>query len=71
MVLLAEDPMPTDQQIAVLCDLGQAAQFEPDKLKIVDDLIAQGYAERHGELFKLTKRGETLLTERGVGLNES
>jgi hypothetical protein len=71
MVLLAEDPMPTDQQIAVLCDLGQAAQFEPDKLKIVDELIAQGFAERHGQLFKLTKRGEKLLTERGVGINES
>jgi hypothetical protein len=71
MVLLAEDPMPTDTQIAVLCDLGQAAQFEPDKLKVVDDLIAQGFAERHGELFKLTRRGEQLLTERGAGLNES
>ena len=63
--------MPTDQQIAVLCDLGQAAQFEPDKLKIVDDLVAQGFAERQGPLFKLTKRGEKLLTERGVGINES
>ena len=48
MVLLAEDLMPTDQQIAVLCDLGQAAQFEPDKLRVVDDLIAQGLAERRG-----------------------
>jgi hypothetical protein len=63
--------MPTDQQIAVLCDLGQAAQFEPDKLRVVDDLIAQGLAERRGELFKLTKRGERLLSERGVGINES
>ena len=63
--------MPTDQQIAVLCDLGQAAQFEPDKLRLVDDLISQGFAERRGELFKLTKRGKRLLTERGVGINES
>ena len=63
--------MPTDQQIAVLCDLGQAAQFEPDKLRLVDDLISQGFAERRGALFKLTKRGERLLTERGVGINES
>ena len=63
--------MPTDQQIAVLCDLGQAAQFGPDKLKMVDDLITQGFAERDGKRFKLTKRGERLLTERGVGINES
>jgi hypothetical protein len=71
MVLSSEDHMPTDQQIAVLCDIGQAAQFDSDKLKDVHDLIAQGYAEREGDLFRLTKKGERLLTERGAGLNES
>jgi predicted transcriptional regulator len=71
MVLSREDHMPTDQQIAVLCDIGQAAQFDSDKSKEVQDLIAQGYVERDGEAFRLTKKGEQLLTGRGVGLNES
>ncbi len=63
--------MPTDQQIAVLCDIGQTAQFNSDKSKELSDLVAQGYAERDGELFRLTKKGEKVLSERGAGLNES
>ena len=63
--------MPTDQQIAVLCDIGQSAQFDADKARQVQDLLAAGYVERDGDLYKLTKRGEQLLTDRGAGLNES
>ena len=63
--------MPTDQQIAVMCDIGQSAQFDADKKRQVQDLVAAGYVERDGDLFKLTKRGEQFLTDRGAGLNES
>jgi predicted transcriptional regulator len=63
--------MPTDQQIAVLCDIGQAAQFDADKTRQVQDLVAEGYVERDGELFRLTGKGEQLLADRGAGLNES
>ena len=63
--------MPTDQQIAVLCDIGQSAQFDADKARQVRELVAAGYVERDGDQFKLTERGEKLLTDRGAGLNES
>ena len=63
--------MPTDTQIAVLCDIGQAAQFNPDKMREVVELVSRGYAERWDDGYRLTKKGQELLTERGVGLNES
>jgi hypothetical protein len=63
--------MPNDREIAVLCDIGQFAQFDADKARVVQDLVARGYLERDGALFKLTDRGEQLLTDRGAGLNES
>jgi predicted transcriptional regulator len=63
--------MPTDQQIAILCDIGQSAQFDADKARQVRALVAEGYVESDGESFRLTARGEKLLTDRGAGLNES
>jgi hypothetical protein len=35
------------------------------------DLVARGYVERDGDLFKVTPRGEKVLSDRGAGLNES
>jgi hypothetical protein len=63
--------MLTDAQIAVLCDLGQASSFDEEKKGEVLSLIAQGYVERDGDLFKITSRGEKVLADRGAGLNES
>ena len=63
--------MPTDQQIAILCDIGQSAQFDADKVRQAQDLVAAGYVERDGKLFRLTARGLKLLADRGAGLNES
>ena len=61
----------TDAQIAVLCDLGQASSFDEEKKGEVLNLIARGYVERDGDLFKITSRGEKVLADRGAGLNES
>jgi hypothetical protein len=57
--------MLTDQQIAVLRDLGSAASFDHAKKDVVIDLLARGYLEREGDLFKLTAMGlKELLNQR-------
>jgi hypothetical protein len=63
--------MLTDTQIAVLCDIGQASSFDEAKKLEVASLMASGHVEKDGDLFKITPRGEKVLTDRGAGLNES
>ena len=63
--------MLTDAQIAILCDLGQASSFDEDKKGEVVSLIVRGFIEKDGDIFKITPRGEKILTDRGVGLNDS
>jgi hypothetical protein len=66
-----EASMLTDTQIAVLCDVGQASSFDETKKGEVLKLLACGYVERNGDLFRITPRGEKALADRGAGLNES
>ena len=63
--------MLTDAQIAILCDIGQASSFDEEKRGDVLSLVVRGYVERDGDLFKITPRGQKVLTDRGAGLNES
>jgi hypothetical protein len=63
--------MLTDAQIAILCDIGQASSFDEEKKGEVLSLVIRGYVEKDGDLFKVTPRGEKVLTDRGAGLNES
>jgi hypothetical protein len=63
--------MLTDAQIAILCDIGQASSFDEEKKGEVLSLVVRGYVEKDGDLFKITPRGERVLTDRGAGLNES
>jgi hypothetical protein len=63
--------MLTDAQIAILCDIGQASSFDDEKRGEVLSLVDRGYVEPDGDLFKLTPRGQKVLTDRGAGLNES
>jgi hypothetical protein len=63
--------MLTDAQIAILCDIGQASSFDDEKRGEVLSLVVRGYVESDGDLFKITPRGEKVLTDRGAGLNES
>ena len=44
--------MLTDAQIAILCDIGQASSFDEKKKAEVLNLIAHGYVERDGDLFR-------------------
>jgi hypothetical protein len=63
--------MLSDTQIALLCDIGQASSFDEERKDEVLDLVVRGYVERDGNLFKVTARGEKVLSDRGAGLNES
>jgi predicted transcriptional regulator len=67
--------MPSDLQISILFDIASngGAGLAPDKLLDLMDLIADGYVEAgdSGEFYKLTEKGQRLLSERGGGANES
>jgi hypothetical protein len=49
--------MLTDRQIAVLRDIGPASSFNQMKKAEIMDLVARGYIERDGDLFKLSAMG--------------
>jgi hypothetical protein len=63
--------MLTDTQIAILCDIGQASSFDKEKKHEVLSLVDRGYVARDGALFKVTPKGEKVLTDRRAGLDES
>jgi len=58
--------MLTDAQIAVLRDIGPASRFDDEKRVAVLGLIARGYIEKDGDLFKLTATGLKVLLEKGA-----
>jgi hypothetical protein len=63
--------MLRDEQVAILCDIGQSIAFDDSKMGEVDALVFDGYAVKNGDLYELTPKGEKVLTDRGAGLNES
>jgi hypothetical protein len=69
------DALITDQEIAILCDVleGRGANFNADKRKVLDQLIAKGFVvpadQEWPATHKLTDKAQQLLAERGVGLS--
>lgn len=63
--------MLRDEQVAILCDIGQSIAFDDGKRGEVDALVFDGYAVKNGDLYELTAKGEKVLADRGAGLNES
>jgi hypothetical protein len=63
--------MLSDEQVAVLCDIGQSIAFADDRRGEVEKLIIEGYVFKDGDLFELTPKGEKILADRGAGLNEA
>jgi len=63
--------MLRDEQVAILCDIGQSIAFHDSKRGEVDMLVFDGYAVKNGDLYELTAKGEKVLADRGAGLNES
>jgi uncharacterized protein YkvS len=63
--------MLTDEQLAVLCDIGQSVAFADDLHGEVEKLNVEGYVLKDGDLYELTAKGEKVLADRGAGLNEA
>jgi hypothetical protein len=69
------DDLITDQEIAILCDIleGSGAILKPAKKNILDQLVAKGFVtvsdEGSSATYKLTRKAQQLLAERGVGLS--
>jgi hypothetical protein len=68
------DPLITDQEIAILCDVleGRGANLTPVKKNVLDQLIAKGFvmtSDQASAKYELTDKAQQLLAERGVGLS--
>ncbi len=69
------DALITDQEIAILCDVleGWGANFNADKRRVLDQLIAKGFVvpakQDLSTKYELTDKAQQLLAERGVGLS--
>jgi hypothetical protein len=63
--------MLSDEQVAVLCDIGQSIAFADNRHGEVEKLIVEGYVSKDGDIFELTPKGEKILADRGAGLNEA
>lgn len=67
----------TDDQIALLCDIGQhdLSTLTGDQRRDLERLLSERYVQATkgdpGSAFKLTSKGSALLAERGAGLNEA
>lgn len=70
----------SDSGIAVMCDIARASGLDlnDDKQIVLDQLIADGLVEQSSAAktteatkFAVTPKGQHLLDERGVGVNES
>jgi predicted transcriptional regulator len=63
--------MLTDDEIALLCDIGQSIAFSDDRHGQLFRLIAEGYVQKDGDTYELTSKGEAVVVDRGAGLNEA
>jgi len=69
------DASITDLEISVLCEVlaGAGASLNPDKRKVLDQLVAQGFVVHANQdapaKYELTDKAQKLLAERGVGLS--
>jgi predicted transcriptional regulator len=70
----------SDTGIAVMCDIARMSglDLDDDKQAVLDRLIANGLVEisktakpTEGTKFAITRKGQRMLDERGVGANES
>lgn len=66
-----EDLMLRDEQIAVLCDIGQSIAFDDSRQGEVDQLVIDGYVHKNGDLYELTAKGDRVVADHGAGLKEA
>ena len=62
-----------DSDISILCDIGDSPTMPLDSSKLarIIGLIADGYIRREPKGLELIDKGQELLAERGVGINEA
>jgi hypothetical protein len=65
----------SDQEIAILCDVGGGGKVSDAHKHLLTGLIANGFVEVSSDetstKYKLTAKAQQILSERGLGLNES
>ena len=65
-IALVEARMLSDEQLAILRDIGQSVAFSEDKNGVVEHLIVEQYVVKNGDLYELTPRGEKVLTDQAA-----
>jgi hypothetical protein len=77
---IMSDVTISDTGIAVMCDIARASglDLDDDKQAVLDRLIADGLVAKSSAAkpteaakFEVTPKGQRMLDERGVGVNES
>ncbi|UZE47277.1 hypothetical protein [Rhodopseudomonas sp. P2A-2r] len=68
--------MPTDQQISIMCDVARSGEADVPREHLAEllALISEDYVEESdcfADQYQLTSKGQALLDERGVGVNEA
>jgi hypothetical protein len=72
----------SNEQIAILCGVGEGTEIDADKTHELNQLMAEGFIERmsasssqtgvsSSRQYKLTPKGQQFISERGAGLNEA
>ncbi len=64
----------SDQQIAILCDIGGGRQVKEEHQGLVKGLVGAGFLEFASDEpvgYKLTGKAQHLVAQRGAGLNEA
>jgi hypothetical protein len=66
----------TNEEISLLCDIGERKNLDSTPRALVDTLKAKGYIEPashpgRGVTFQLTQKAQQFLLERGAGLDEA
>jgi hypothetical protein len=62
--------MLSDDQVAIIRDIGQSIAFADDKQGQVDQLIIEGYVLKNGDLYELTPKGEKILTDQAAVIKD-
>jgi len=66
-----ETSMLREEQVAVLCDIGQSVAFNDELKGDLEMLVVEGYVAKDGDLYLLTPKGEKVIEDRGAGLNKA
>lgn len=63
--------MLRDDQLSILRDISQSVAFADDRQGKMEQLIADGYVMKDGDLYELTAKGVTAVEEHAAALGAS